>query len=91
MAGIAVDAAGGERVAGEQEPPRLARCRGLQSRAASCADHRGRYQDLSGRDRLGPERTEKSIRFSANRWAYSDMPSFSSQSAICSIAVSRGF
>jgi hypothetical protein len=28
------------------------------------------------------------MRFSANRCAYSDMPSFSSQSAICCIAVS---
>ena len=31
-------------------------------------------------------RTEKSMRFSAKRCAYSDMPSFSSQSAICCIA-----
>ncbi len=31
-------------------------------------------------------RTEKSMRFSAKRSAYSDMPSFSSQSAICCIA-----
>jgi len=28
-------------------------------------------------------RTEKSIRFLAKRWVYSDMLSFSSQSAIC--------
>ena len=29
---------------------------------------------------------EKSMPFSAKRWTYSDMPSFSSQSAICCIA-----
>src|SRR6266446_717675 len=30
------------------------------------------------------------MRFSAKRWAYSDMPSFSSQSAICCMAVTDG-
>jgi hypothetical protein len=34
-------------------------------------------------------RTLRSTRFSTNRWAYSDMPSFLSQSAICCIAVTQ--
>src|SRR5262249_40579629 len=37
------------------------------------------------------DRTEKSMRFSAKRCTYSDMPSFSSQSAICCVAAPYGF